>query len=431
MGRLTLNVLLSFAQFEREVTGERIRDKIAASKRKGMWMGGLVPLGYDVVDRKLVVNEDEAKTVRHIYAQYIDQGSVSRLKEVLEREGVRSKRRIGRDDRAWGQNRFTSGALFSIVTNPIYRGQIAHKGVCHPGQHVAIVPEDLWTQAQSLRERTRRKNSTLPRAQAKNPLLGLLTDEEGRAYQATFTTKGHRRYRYYVTKEKPADQQTRPRLPADELEKHVIDRMRIFFDSPKAVADVVQPKDAQEHKHAIHVSTSFAMVVPKPWEIYRPLLKQVELRPAEIAIHLEPLRLRQALGLDEIESDDNATNPVVLIHRIRLRRTAHELRLVVNSGGPQDEAARPNASLIRFLAKGRRWYRQLTSGEMPSIKAIATFENVTERYVARVLRGSLLAPDLIERILSGRQPVTLTVRQLLDPPPIDWLEQPKHFGFAV
>jgi hypothetical protein len=141
-------------------------------------------------------------------------------------------------------------------------------------------------------------------------------------------------------------------------------------------------------------------------------------------------QLRQALGIDEVEASDEELSLIVLVHPIRLRRTAHELRLVVNSGGAEDEAARPNSSLIRFLAKGRRWYRQLTSGEMPSIKAIATSENVTERYVARVLRGSLLAPDLIERILAGRQPVTLTVRQLLDPPPIDWAEQPKHFGFG-
>ncbi len=430
MGRLTLNVLLSFAQFEREVTGERIRDKIAASKRKGMWMGGLVPLGYDVIDRKLVVNEAEAKIVRHIYAQYLEHGAVSRLREVLAHHGVRSKCRTDRDGRPCGNNKLTSGALFAILTNPIYRGQIAHRGLCHAGQHEAIVPEALWTQAQALRERTRRANSTLPRAQARNPLLGLLTDAMGGVYQAVHTTKGHRRYRYYVTKEKPTHQHPRQRLPADELENHVVDRIRTFFATPKAVADAVVPPDAQTHQRVIAESKSLATVDARMWELYRPLVKQVELRAEEIAIHLDRLRLRQALGIDEAEASDKEPSPTVLVHPIRLRRTAHELRLIVSSGGAEDEAAKPNPSLIRFLARGRRWYRQLTSGEMPSIKAIATTENVTERYVARVLRGSLLAPELIDRILAGRQPVTLTVRKLLGPPPIDWAEQSQHFGFS-
>jgi site-specific DNA recombinase len=320
-------------------------------------------------------------------------------------------------------------ALFAILRNPIYRGQIAHRGIRHAGQHEAIVPKELWTQAQALRERTRRKNSTLPRAQAKNPLLGLLTDEENRVYQAVQTTKGRRRYRYYVTKVETTNQQTRQLLPADELENHVADRIRNFFATPKAVADAIEPKDAHTHKRVIAESKSLANVAAPTWEIYRPLVKQVQLRTDDIAIHLDRLRLRQVLVIDEHEAADDL-RAIVLSHPVRLRRTAHELRLVVSSGGAEDEAAKPNASLIRFLARGRRWYRQLTSGDMPSIKAIAQSEKVTERYVARVLRGSLLAPELIERILPGRQPVTLTVRQLLDPPPINWAEQPLHFGFS-
>jgi DNA invertase Pin-like site-specific DNA recombinase len=171
MGRLTLNVLLSFAQFEREVTGERIRDKIAASKRKGMWMGGLLPLGYDTVDRKLVVNPSEAERVRHIFARYVELQSVARLRDELKGQGIRSKVRMTASGGRYGGCSLTSGALFAILTNPVYRGQIRHRKEIHAGQHDAIVSEELWTAAQLLRERTRRANSTLPRAQAKNPLL--------------------------------------------------------------------------------------------------------------------------------------------------------------------------------------------------------------------------------------------------------------------
>ena len=137
MGRLTLNVLLSFAQFEREVTGERIRDKIAASKRKGIWMGGLVPLGYEVRDRQLVINQAEAATVRHIFTRYSELGSVRLLKEELDRNGARSKVRVSKDGVESGGQAFSRGALYTLLRNPIYVGEIRHKGVCHPGQHRA------------------------------------------------------------------------------------------------------------------------------------------------------------------------------------------------------------------------------------------------------------------------------------------------------
>src|SRR5712672_3383978 len=150
MGRLTLNVLLSFAQFEREVTGERIRDKIAASKQKGMWMGGLVPLGYDVIERLLVINQTEAETVRGIFRRYLELGSVRLLMEDLNRRGVRSKVRIAKNGKQSGGNLFFRGALYALLSNPIYIGEIRHKGVSHPGLHQPIVEQELWYATQLL-----------------------------------------------------------------------------------------------------------------------------------------------------------------------------------------------------------------------------------------------------------------------------------------
>src|SRR5689334_16248753 len=150
MGRLTLNVLLSFAQFEREVTGERIRDKIAASKRKGIWMGGLVPLGYEVRERQLIINEAEATTVRHIFTRYCEFGSVRLLKEELDRNGVRSKLRVSKDGVESGGQAFSRGALYTLLRNPIYVGEIRHKGVCHPGQHAPIVNRAIWDKVAKL-----------------------------------------------------------------------------------------------------------------------------------------------------------------------------------------------------------------------------------------------------------------------------------------
>ena len=150
MGRLTLNILLSFAQFEREVTGERIRDKIAASKKKGMWMGGQPSLGYDVKDKKLIVNKVEAETVRHIFRRYIELKSVRLLKADLDAAGIVSKARTASDGSRYGQKPLARGALYLMLQNRIYRGETVHKDKSYPGEHEALVDEALWNEVQAL-----------------------------------------------------------------------------------------------------------------------------------------------------------------------------------------------------------------------------------------------------------------------------------------
>jgi site-specific DNA recombinase len=176
MGRLTLNVLLSFAQFEREVTGERIRDKIAASKKKGMWMGGQPALGYDVKERKLVVNEAEAETVRNIFRRYLELGTVRALRDDLAAAGVVSKRRMAADGSAYGGQRFSRGALYLMLKNRIYRGEIVHKGKAFPGEHAAIVDEDLWRGVQSHLEENRTERREGDKALEPSLLAGIVFD---------------------------------------------------------------------------------------------------------------------------------------------------------------------------------------------------------------------------------------------------------------
>jgi len=179
MGRLTLNVLLSFAQFEREVTGERIRDKIAASKKKGMWMGGMPPLGYDVKDRKLVVNDDEARTVVGIYRRYLALKSVLALKDALEDGGVRSKQRVRPDGTDYGGQKFSRGALYLMLQNRIYRGETTHKGKSYAGQHSAIIDQPLWDKVQAVLAENRIERTSSARAKHPSLLAGLLFDEKG------------------------------------------------------------------------------------------------------------------------------------------------------------------------------------------------------------------------------------------------------------
>src|SRR5580658_8171811 len=200
MGRLTLNVLLSFAQFEREVTGERIRDKIAATKRKGLWMGGQPSLGYDVKDRKLVVNEAEALTVRMIFRRYLELGSVRGLKAALDKERVVSKLRAAADGSPYGGKSFSRGALYLMLQNRIYRGEIVHKGAAYPGEHAPIVDEDLWSSVQRRLEANSVDRRYKRDAGTPNLLTGILVDVGGQPMTPTHAIKKGVRYRYYVSR---------------------------------------------------------------------------------------------------------------------------------------------------------------------------------------------------------------------------------------
>ena len=243
MGRLTLNVLLSFAQFEREVTGERIRDKIAASKRKGMWMGGYPPLGYDARERQLLVNEAEAVVVKDIFERYLRLGNVRLLKRELDRDGVRSKRRISVGGQESGGRSFSRGALYNLLSNPIYIGEIRHNGTSYPGQHVPIIDRDV-------RERTmaqlRQRNGRLGVRSSSSPslLTGKLFDERGEGLTPTHTKKGHRCYRYYVSRSLlkgiGADGW---RIAAAELEGTVLAAARKMLDDRVLLVEAAEQHD--------------------------------------------------------------------------------------------------------------------------------------------------------------------------------------------
>src|SRR5687768_2429991 len=227
MGRLTLNVLLSFAQFEREVAGERIRDKIALSKRRGMWMGGLPPLGYDGIDHQLVVNEAEAETVRFIFQKYLEIGSITDLQHSLDTTGIVSKRRRFGDGREAGGVPLSRGALYLILRNRLYRGEIAHRGEVHRGNHLPIIDEDLWSKVQDrLAGQSRRKRGAGSGPSHTPALLAdRAFDAEGNRLTPTYAIKGDRRYRYYVSAPLVRGENSANgiRVPASDLERLVID----------------------------------------------------------------------------------------------------------------------------------------------------------------------------------------------------------------
>jgi site-specific DNA recombinase len=228
MGRLTLNVLLSFAQFEREVIGERIRDKFAASRKRGMWMGGWAPLGYEVRDRKLVVNEADAKLVRSIFQRFVKTGSATTLARELIKENVRNK---------YGKL-VDKGILYKMLNNPVYIGVAVHKGVCYPGEHVGIIERKIWDRVQARFEESPRKRAAATRAQTPSLLKGIIFDPSGASMSPTHTRKNGRLYRYYlsqtVLKQGSSDCPV-ARVPAAEIEKIVIDQVRVLLLSPEII----------------------------------------------------------------------------------------------------------------------------------------------------------------------------------------------------
>jgi DNA invertase Pin-like site-specific DNA recombinase len=234
MGRLTLNILLSFAQFEREVTAERIRDKVKASRMKGMWMGGYVPLGYDVRDRKLVVNEQDAAKVRRVFERFVEVGSATVLARELRRDGMRTKQGASAD----------KGYLYRLLNNRVYRGESVHKGQAYAGEHEAIIDARLWDQVHDILSESPRKRANNSRTQTPALLKGLLFTATGAAMTPSSTKKGSRRYRYYVSMDllknrEPPDDGIARRLPADTAEGAVIGEIRRILRTPETAAQVI------------------------------------------------------------------------------------------------------------------------------------------------------------------------------------------------
>jgi DNA invertase Pin-like site-specific DNA recombinase len=233
MGRLTLNILLSFAQFEREVIGERIRDKFAASRKRGMWMGGFVPFGYDVRERKLVVNDEEAATVRRIFERYLELGSATELARELRRQGTRNKQGTLID----------KGYLYRLLNNRVYRGEAIHKGKVYPGEHEAIISDVLWDRVHTILGESPRKRGNNSRTRAPALLKGLIFSETGAAMTPTSTAKGAKRYIYYVSmdviRNRDTGEETAPmRLAAGMVENAVVTELRRILQTPEIVHHV-------------------------------------------------------------------------------------------------------------------------------------------------------------------------------------------------
>jgi site-specific DNA recombinase len=447
MGRLTLNILLSFAQFEREVTGERIRDKIAASKKKGMWMGGLPSLGYDVQDRKLVVNKTEAETVRHIFRRYIELKSVRELKEDLDGAGIVSKVRTASDGSPYGGQPLGRGAIYLMLRNRIYRGEIVHKDKGYPSEHEAIIDETLWNNVQAILAENRVDRARGKTGHQPSLLTGILFDAHGGRMSPTHVNKKGSRYRYYIsrsllegsTKAKSEGQ----RIPAAALESLVVRRIRDWLAEPTLVLQVVQKvvADAVTQKRLVERARDFAMqdhdrAIEDLRAFMRSSIERVQVYVDHIDIILDQDRICRCLdeaGMQTvpIEKTRPEANRQVTTLSIpaRLKRTGKEMRIIVDNGS---EPLTPDTGLVRLLVRANAIRDQLFVDRSLTFEDIAKSEDVVPSYATRLFRLTILAPDIVSAILSGKQPPELTARRLMDDTrlPLDWNERRRRLGFA-
>jgi DNA invertase Pin-like site-specific DNA recombinase len=443
MGRLTLNMLLFFAQFEREIAGERIRDKIAASKAKGMWMGGNVPLGYDVRERKLIVNEAEAATVRVIFQRYAELGSVALLKAELDRFGIVSKRREEAGGCLAGGKPFSRGALYLLLQNRLYRGEVAHKSNVYPGQHEAIVDADLWQTVQDRLAAGRRERSLAVGAEEPSLLAGLIFDPDGNRLSPTHAVKKGKRYRYYVSTalitgsrcEHPKGR----RIPAGDIEGLVLDRLRSLFASDAEVSEAVASLglDASTQRAVLDRSARLAerwttLASLELRDLVKSLVKRIQVGDDQILVSLDRGSILSIAMSDSTPKPKDCilvVEPAVLAITASLRRAGKGVRLVIGNGAAKaiDDAL---ASLIARAFAARNMF---LSGRDDSIDAMAIRLGLKRDYLAVLVRFSYLSPTIVRAILDGQQPVELTPTRLVSLSrnlPHDWQEQRRLLGFA-
>jgi DNA invertase Pin-like site-specific DNA recombinase len=398
MGRLTLNVLLSFAQFEREVTSERIRDKIAASKRKGLWVGGMAPLGYDARDRKITVNEPEAECVRTVFRSYLDLGSLNLLLTELRKQGILTKLRTLKTGVTVGGIPFTRGSLAHLLRNRFYIGEVAFKGETLPGEQPAIVDRELF-EAVQIRLNEQINNHKASRSKSEALLMGRIFDEHGHRMTPSHARKRGIKYRYYISSTllqgQPEQAGIISRVPADEIESLVAKSVRDHLGNPKTETE----DKALIHDHVV----------------------RVEVRPERLAIELS-----------------NTKNPKRKPSRIEVpwRKTASTRRReILLPTSPAPEAARPirsenRALLVASIARGRHWLNELINDPGANIESIAGREGCSVRKVNMTISLAFLAPDLVRAAIAGTLPHGLGVARLCELPS-EWSRQYSVLGLRT
>jgi site-specific DNA recombinase len=390
MGRLTLNVLLSFAQFERELSSERVRDKIAASRRKGKWTGGSVPLGYNARDKKLIVNKPEAETVQYIFKRYLDLKSFAKLVEDLDNKGIITKRRNTKVKKFNGGIPFTYGPLAHLLKNRLYVGETGHKNKWFPGEHPAIVDKTAFEKVQELLA-SNSADRTATRSASEALLLGKIYDDRGNRMSPSYSVKNGIRYRFYVSsallRGRAAEAGSLGRISATEIEVAV------------RTAVSTQPGRRSDQIHG--ESDAIGMV------------ERVVVAQDQLSISLTQFGDR---------ADNDGTTQIRVPWSVKTKTPTGTMETDGENVGAD------NAILVRAIIRAHAWKQSLLTGTHGSVEKLAEAEGLHPKVVRQALRLAFLSPGVTAAVLEGKRPAGLSLAQIPKLLPLSWLQHQRLLG---
>jgi DNA invertase Pin-like site-specific DNA recombinase len=429
MGRLTLNVLLSFAQFEREVAGERIRDKVAASKKKGIWVGGVVPLGYRLDGRKLIIDEAEAATVRMIFERYLQLGGLTPLLTELHQRGITTRRRTLSTGKTVGGIPLGRGALGYLLKNRMYVGELNHRDQSYPGEHQPIIDRQLFDAVQA-KQIENRAVAQHKQAASEALLMGRIFDDRGNRMTPTHSRKNGARYRYYTSRAladgRKDEAGTVASVPAPDVEAVVLDAVRPF--SPSIIEDDFSPSPDQgaafaaahqSETSAGSTGSSVSLSLPcSERELIAATVDRIVVMPRSIEV-----QLNESVAANRLEKVISVGWTKPASHR----RRAVQGPQSVESQDRRTIGVDAQASLIDAIARARRWMDEISSGKVDSVGTISIREQRSERSIRMTLSLAFLAPDIVWAIVGGLVPRGMGLSRLVDLP-IDWVKQREVVG---
>jgi site-specific DNA recombinase len=396
-------------------------------------MGGTLPIGYDVLERKLVVNKTEAKTVQHIFERYLELLSVQLLKKDLDDRGVVSAIKVSRKGNTRGNQRFSRGALYSLLSNPIYVGAIRHKNEHHPGQHEAIVSRDLWERVQQqLRSRTVRQGEGRKTEAPSSPLAGKLFDERGEPLYVQGAAKGQRRYRYYVSRRlvrgESEDGDQGWRVSAAEIEQTICAAAQVMLGDRAAIALALEesgrdPNQLQSFLKSARVCIERLRSGAETVSALSEFTERAELSREGVKLSLKLPLLPSELGASATKYHLS----VVKFLPMQLKRRGVEMKVILEG---DSTPSRVDLPLLKSVARARRWSQDLIAGRVLSVGELAKREDIDRRSVRRLIRLGFLSPRIVEAIVEGRQPPELSIIALirrLDQPML-WRDQQQALG---
>ncbi len=415
MGRLTLNMLLSFAQFEREVTAERIRDKIAASKKKGLWMGGNVPLGYKAVGRTLAIEDAEAATIRTIYDLYRQKKTVRKVAECANRLGLRTRMVNGSNGCSKGGKPFTRGHIYAILTNPIYAGRIRHKDKVYDGQHPAIIEPETWEEIQKLLVTGAARERGSKQLSHQSALAGKLFDETGDRLTPSHSRKNGKRLRYYISRRLVVDRRSRHpdawRLPAEQLENLIAELVQTHLSKPTVALMLVPTASAADM-----VQVQSRLSETRDAASLHLLVHRVDLEQGSVTTALDREEVARLLNR---KPERIAPGALTISSSFQMRRRGVELKLHLGDAPPEIDR-----TLVQNIVTARRWLAMIIDGTSPV--DIAAEERIPAPRVHSLVNLAMLSPEILDLVASGNQPINLTTDYLLKTGfPIVWFEQRK------